>query len=198
MVEAIAPVVCGGDRRRYVLAVFLHTLGAAVAAGLLGALLGATGGLMGAPWGRAGLLILAALAAAYALREAGLPLPLPDRHKQVPEWWRSFFSPPVAALLYGFGLGVGFLTFLTFGTFVAVAAAALLSGEPALGIALCAPFGAARGLSVAISWSAQTSEETGDVVERLERLMSTGAPRALNAAALVAVAAVAAGGALGS
>jgi hypothetical protein len=143
MVEAIVPVVHGGKRGRYALSVVLHVLGAGISAALLGAILGAVGGLLGAPWGVAGLVALATVALAYALREsAGLPVPIPDRHQQVPEWWRSFYSPPVSAFLYGLGLGPGFFTFLTFGTFVAVAVAAVVSGDPALG-----PFCARRSES---------------------------------------------------
>ncbi len=64
MVETIAPVVYGEDRKRYAAALALHTLGAGAAAGALGALLGAAGGLTGAPWGARGALVLAAVAGA--------------------------------------------------------------------------------------------------------------------------------------
>jgi hypothetical protein len=193
MVETIVPVVHGGRRRRYWQAVALHALGAVVAAAALGALLGALGALLSAPWGTAGLIALAAVAALYALREAvGLPVPVPDRHRQVPDWWRTFFSPRVASLLYGVGLGVGFLTFLTFGTFVAVATAAVVSGDPLLGAALCAPFGIARALSVTIAARTESTEAAAALVDRLEEVAVTPVPRAANAAVLLAVAASAA------
>ncbi len=189
MVETIAPVVYGDDRRRYAAALGLHVLGASVTAAALGALLAAAGGLAGAPWGSAGALVLAAVAALYALREAGrLPIPIPGGRGQVPEWWRGFFSPPVASLLYGIGLGAGFFTLLTFGTFTAVATAAFVSGDPLVGIACCTPFGAARGISVAVALRAKTAEEAGAVVDRLEKLLTMGIPRAVNAAALSALA----------
>jgi hypothetical protein len=192
MVEAIVPVVHGKARGRYAMSVALHVLGAGASAAALGVVLGAIGGLLGAPWGSAGLVAIAGVALLYSVREsAGLPVPIPDGHRQVPEWWRSFYSPPIAAFLYGIGLGPGFFTFLTFGTFVAVGVAAVVSGSPALGAGLCAPFGLARGLSVLVSAGAHSGDDAGRVIDRLESLAATAAPRAINAAALVGVGAVA-------
>ena len=99
--------------------------------------------------------------------------------------------PPAAAFLYGLGLGVGFLTFLTFGTFVAVATGALVSGDPLLGAAVCAPFGAARGLSVLVTRRASSAEAAARAVDRLEAAANGRGPRMVNAAALLAVAIVA-------
>jgi hypothetical protein len=192
MAETIVPVVHGERRSRYWRAVALHTLAATAAAGLLGLALGALGSAIGASWGTASALTLAAAAALYALREAvGLPVPVPDRHRQVPDWWRTFFSPDTTALLYGVGLGVGFLTFLTYGTLVAVAVAALVSGDALLGAALVAPFGLARGLSVTVASRTRSAEQAAAVVDRLERTAVLPLPRAINAAALAAVALVA-------
>jgi len=193
MVEAIVPVVHGKARGRYALSVVLHILGAGVSAAALGAILGGMGGLLGAPWGTAGLLAIVVVATLYAGREgAGLPVPIPDAHRQVPEWWRSFYSPPVASLLYGLGLGPGFLTFLSFGTFVGVVVAAVASGSAALGAGLCAPFGLARGLSVLVSAGAHSGDDAGRVIDRLEALAATPLPRVANAAVLVAMATAAA------
>jgi hypothetical protein len=90
----------------------------------------------------------------------------------------------VASLLYGLGLGIGFLTFLTYGTFVAVTVGAVASGDPPTGALLCGPFGLARGLSVL----AGARSEAGP----LDRLADTAWPRLVNAAALVGVVAAAA------
>ncbi|HEX2050980.1 MAG TPA: sulfite exporter TauE/SafE family protein [Actinomycetota bacterium] len=194
MVETIAPVVHGDRRSRYRVAVALHALGATLAAATFGAALGALGALLGAPWGDAGAWLVAAVAALYLLREGlGVPVPVPDRHRQVPSWWHSFYSPPVAAFLYGVGLGIGFLTFLTFGTFVAVSVAAIASGSPVTGVVVCAPFGLARALAVA---GAHVAGASG--VDDLERAATARWPRLLNALALgvVVAAALAAAGAL--
>ncbi len=195
MVETITPVVHGGSARRYWFSVFLHTLGATGSAALVGAILGGIGALAGAPWGQAGLVVLAVVALIYAAREGlRLPIPLPDRHAQVPDWWRTFYSPGVAAFLYGAGLGAGFFTFLSFGTYVAVVAGAMASGSPLVGAALCIPFGVMRGLSVTVSRSARSEDEAETIMNRLDELGSTSAPRFANAAMLVVVGAAALAG----
>lgn len=179
MVETIAPVVHGGRNRSYFLSVVTHTLGATMSAALFGLGLGALGRLLGAPyssevaWG-----LVVGVAALYALREVvGLEIPLPDLDRQVPDWWRTFFSLPVASFLYGIGLGVGFITYLSFGTLVPVAIGAFALGEPLLGAALMAPFGLARGLSVLVAARRDTSPE--EIVNRL------GAPKLRRAAGLL-------------
>jgi hypothetical protein len=178
MVETITPVVHGGSRSRYLLSIALHTVGATIAAAAFGALLGALGTLLDAPWGTAGAIVVLVVAGLYLFREAlRLPIPVPDRHRQVPEWWRRFYSPPVASLLYGFGLGIGFFTFLTFGTYVAVTVGALVSGDVWTGVLICAPFGAARGISVLVGAS-------GTGASPLDELATTPWPRAANALAL--------------
>ncbi len=195
MVETITPVVHGGSSRRYWFSVALHTLGATGSAALVGAALGGIGALAGAPWGQAGLVVLAVVALIYAAREGlRLPIPLPDRHAQVPDWWRTFYSPGVAAFLYGAGLGAGFFTFLSFGTYVAVVAGAMASGSPLVGAALCIPFGVMRGLSVTVSRSARSEDEAETIMNRLDELGSTSAPRFANAAMLVVVGAAALAG----
>ena len=193
MAETITPVVHGGRKFPYWVSVALHVLGATAASATFGASLGIVGGLLGAPWGIAGLWVLASIALLYALRE-GLKLPIPvfDRRRQVPEWWRTFYSPPIAALLYGLGLGVGFLTFLTFGTFVAVTAGALLSGDALTGAVVCAPFGLARALSILVTARVSSGEGAALIVERLDRTGNTAAPRLANAAVLLALLVVAA------
>jgi hypothetical protein len=149
MVETISPMVHGGRNTSYYRAVALHASGAALSASALGLALGVVGAAADAPWGTAGGLFLMSIAILYAVRElTGIHIPLPDLDRQVPLWWRSFFGRGVAAFLYGLGLGVGFITYLSFGTLVAVAAAAVVSGSPAIGAMVMAPFGVARGLSV--------------------------------------------------
>jgi hypothetical protein len=194
MVETITPVVHGGRPSRYWFSVALHTLGATLVAALIGLALGVIGALAGAPWGRAGLVVVAAVALVYAAREGfRIPIPLPDRRAQVPDWWRTFYSPGVAAFLYGAGLGAGFLTFLSFGTYVAVATGALASGSPVIGAALCIPFGLVRGLSITVSRSARSEQEAESIMNRLEELGATQGPRLVNAGMLLIVAVVALG-----
>jgi hypothetical protein len=193
MVETITPVVHGGRKRQYWASVALHTLGATIAAAVFGLLLGGIGALTRAPWGRVGATVVAVVATMYAVREAfGLRIPLPDRHAQVPQWWRDFFSAPVSSLLYGAGLGIGYFTFLRFGTYVAVSVTALSVGDPLIGMLLCLPFGLTRGLTVILTASATEAADAGGLVDILDRWGSTPWPRLFNALALgcVAVAAL--------
>ena len=188
MVETIAPVVYGKPRD-YRIAVALHALAAAVAGALFGSLLGLIGLALGGPWGDPGLIVIALVALAYAARElVGLPLPLFDRKRQVPDWWRTFYSPGVAATLYGAGLGIGYLTFLRFGTYVVVSVAAIASGDPLLGAAFGASFGLARGLTALVAARTTDADGAGLVVLRLEAVAASRKPHIVNGVACLLLA----------
>jgi hypothetical protein len=169
MAETITPVVHGGSLRAWAVSLAVHVLGAAVSAATFGAMLGAFGSLLGAPWGTAGTLAVAATATVYLAAELGARVPVPQLRRQVPDWWRTFFPPRVAAFLYGIGLGPGFLTYLTHGTLVVVALAAVATGSPLLGAAIVTPFGIARGLTVVVAFDVRTPAEGASLVERLSR-----------------------------
>jgi methylamine utilization protein MauE len=170
MVETITPVVYGG-RTRWVAALTLHVVGATTTAALFGAALGAIGMVLEAPWGRAGMVALAVVAVVYTIGELPrVTAAVPQLRRQVPDWWRGFFSWPIAAALYGAGLGVGFFTFLSHGTLVVVAFAALVSGDPLFGAAVVGAFGLARGLSAARGARVRTQEDSQRLVDRLAAL----------------------------
>ena len=197
MAETITPVVHGGSRGRWAVSVSLHVLGAGASAAAFGAIVGAVGGLLGAPWGAAGWWLVAAAAAAYLLAEAtGLRVPVPQLRRQVPDWWRTFFGPAPAAFLYGAGLGVGFLTYLTHGTLVVVSLAAAGGGRPLAGALLLAPFGVARALTVVTARSVRSPAEGAELVGRLARSSSRSGWRIAHVVVLAAVAVAAAGVAL--
>ncbi len=197
MAETITPVVHGG-RARWLGALMLHALGASLTAGLLGATLGWAGGLLGAPWGRAGLVALATVAAVYAIGElTDLRVPVPQLRRQVPDWWRTFFGRPATAALYGAGLGVGFLTYLAHGTLVVVAFAAIASGRPLIGAALMAPFGLVRGMSAAFSWGSDSPERSRALVDRLVSRPAS-RRRTMNGSVLLALTSLAAAASVGA
>jgi Methylamine utilisation protein MauE len=184
MVETITPVVHGGSRKRWGISLALHAIGAAVAAAIVGSLLAGAGALLGAPWGVPGGLLVVAGAALYVARELGAPVPVPQFRRQVPDWWRTFFPPHVAAGLYGLGLGPGFLTYLGHGTVVVVSVAAFASGRPLLGAAVLAPFGLARGLGPVLAFGVRSPSDAAALVERLDRSASKARWRVANALAL--------------
>jgi hypothetical protein len=192
MVETVAPVVYGEKRSRYRLALLLHVIAATVSAAVVGAAAGALGMLLGAPWGTGGFIAVAVAAALYAFRElSGVPIPVPDRHKQVPLWWRTFYSPPVAGMLYGFGIGLGYLTYLSFGTYFVVTIAAGATGDVFLGAALTAPFGFGRGLSVALANLRAGSSDRPSGIDAIDDLARTRLPKLANAVVLACVMVVA-------
>jgi hypothetical protein len=184
MVETITPVVHGGSRERWGISLALHAIGAAVAAAIVGSLLAGAGALLGAPWGVPGAVLVVVAAALYVAREMGAPVPVPQLRRQVPDWWRTFFPPHVAAFLYGLGLGPGFLTFLGHGTVVVVSVAAFASGRPLLGAAVLAPFGLARGLGPVLAFGVRSPSDAAALVERLDRSASKARWRVANALAL--------------
>jgi putative oxidoreductase len=187
MVETITPVVHGGNRNRWVVSVLVHAAGATAAAAVFGSLLAAAGALLGAPWGVPGVALVAASAGLYIAHELGVAVPVPQLRRQVPDWWRTFFPPHVAAFLYGVGLGPGMLTYLGHGTLVVVSVAAVASGHPLVGAALLAPFGLARGLGPVLAFGVRSPSDGAALVDRLGRSASRGHWRLANGVALVAV-----------
>src|SRR5918995_2410469 len=192
MVETISPGVYGTGPR-WAGALALHVVGATATAAGFGALVAAAAAMLGAPWGRAGGAIVAAFAVLYLVRElAGTRVPLPQLRRQVPDWWRTYFGRPIAAILYGAGLGVGFFTFLGHGTLVVVTVGAASTGRPLWGALAMAPFGLARGLAPLVAAGSREPEDGRRLVDRLSS-MSDRLRRGLNGLALagIVVAAVA-------
>ncbi len=74
----------------------------------------------------------------------------PQIRRQVPEPWRRVLPLPLAACLYGVLLGVGFATFVLTFAVVSLAAISVALGDPALGMAVGAAFGAGRALPVVV------------------------------------------------
>jgi hypothetical protein len=180
MADAFSPVVHGGRNQSFWRALGAHVIGAGIAAASLGVVLGSIGSVFELDWSSPSLVVVAALAAIYAAGElAGFHLPIPHRKAQVPEWWRSYFTPTTTAFLYGAGLGVGFATHVRSALLPVVAGLALLSGSPLLGAVVLAPFGIARATSVLVGFDA--AERLGG--SRLPEFVSSGALLVVSVAA---------------
>jgi hypothetical protein len=120
MALTINPAVSGGHKRwlSHGAAFFVGVwFGGLIAlAGLL-ILVGVAGQVVSVRW----LAVSAAATMAYAaLHDLGLPLPLPYRNRQVPEWLRDVLPGGLVAAVFGAMLGVGFLTLFTYSTHLAV------------------------------------------------------------------------------
>jgi hypothetical protein len=148
MIETIGPTGHTGGRGTAI-AASIAFLPGALAGGLLsfGSLALAGTALHGA--GGAGAYTAAAViaVAAAALEIRGTRI-VPQIRRQLPEGWRRAMPMPVAAMLYGVLLGVGFTTFvLSFGVW-ALAGVNLAIGDPALGLLIGAAFGLGRAIPI--------------------------------------------------
>ncbi|HYX86297.1 MAG TPA: hypothetical protein VE777_15105 [Gaiellales bacterium] len=188
MAETVAPVVHGV--RGWLAGVAAFAAGAIAAGVALGWSLGTVAAAAGGG-GAGGAWAAAAVAGTYAAREAGLVrLPVPQLRRQVPQSWREALPVPVAAGLYGAGLGVGFATYVPVATLVAVVAAVLLA-DPALGAVALGAFGAGRAAAlVAATAGLETWDQAADRFERAGCWLRErgGRLRTANAAAMAALA----------
>lgn len=171
MIGTIIPMVYGApDHKRGPSIAAAHLVGAVVGASLLGAFLGSVGlALQGVGLRVNGLVVVAICSLVYATHELGaVRLPTPELHRQVPAHWRSSFSPPVAAGLYGLALGAGVVTHITTATFYVVCVAAVALGDPIVGAIVLGAFGFGRGLPVLLL--SFGSRDIADAFRRSDRV----------------------------
>lgn len=130
-----------------------HALGYALGALLLGGLLGLAGqwllpdiSLRTAGW------LLGAAALAYGLHQLDfLRMPYPQRRAQVPHDARNRFPMWSIGLLYGFALGLNYLTYVQTPILYIATGAALFSGEPLWAVALIGVFNLGRCLPMLVN-----------------------------------------------
>lgn len=165
MISSITPVVYGSRRRlRWLVAVGLYSSSAALGSVLTGVAVSGLGfwvqhfwaSLVGLRW-----FWFAVVAFLYSLHEAGLlQLPYPQREWQVPSGWRVQYHPWIVALLYGFFLGLGFLTRISVPTFHLFLFWAFLVGSPGQAAPMAALFGLSQGLPLLITgWKIHSWED---------------------------------------
>jgi hypothetical protein len=150
VIDTIGPTGHTGGRRTTIAACVAFLPGA-IAGGLLTfGVLAAFGELLHGAGGRASYLAAAAIALLAAALEARGTRIVPQVRRQLPEHWRRVMPMPLAAVLYGVLLGIGFTTFvLSFGVW-ALAGVSLAVGDPALGLLLGACFGMGRAIPIVI------------------------------------------------
>jgi hypothetical protein len=147
VIETLGPTGHEGGRHRALASCLAFAVGAPVGGLLTFGGLAAAGQALGSG-GRTAFLLAAGFATAAALADArGAPI-RPQIRRQLPEPWRRKLPMPVAGLLYGVLLGLGFTTFvLSFGLF-ALAAVCFAVADPSLGAVAGAGFGIGRALPV--------------------------------------------------
>jgi hypothetical protein len=148
VIDTIGPTGHTGGRRTTIAACIAFLPGA-IAGGLLTFWsLALLGDLLHGAGGRAAYLIAAGIALLAAALEARGTRIVPQIRRQLPEHWRRVMPLPVAAVLYGVLLGIGFTTFvLSFGVW-ALAGVSLAVGDPTLGLILGAGFGLGRAIPI--------------------------------------------------
>jgi hypothetical protein len=148
VIDTIGPTGHTGGRRTTIAACIAFLPGA-IAGGLLTFWsLAVIGDLLHGAGGRAAYLIAAGIALLAAALEVRGTRIVPQIRRQLPEHWRRVMPMPVAAVLYGVLLGIGFTTFvLSFGVW-ALAGVSLAVGDPSLGLILGAGFGLGRAIPI--------------------------------------------------
>ena len=96
---------------------------------------------------------IAILALGYGAHQLGfMKMPYPQRRAQVPHDARFRFRSSTIGLLYGYALGMNYLTYVQTPILYIVTAAALLSGSITTAIAVIAIFNNGRCLPVAVNF----------------------------------------------
>lgn len=133
---------------------FTHAVGYAIGAVVLGGMLGAAGWLLfrNVPL-QYSVGILAVLGLGYGAHQLGfLRMPYPQRRAQVPHDARFRFRSSVIGLLYGFSLGMNYLTYVQTPMLYIVTGVALFVGDIKTAIAVIALFNIGRCLPVAVNF----------------------------------------------
>jgi hypothetical protein len=193
MLASITPLGERGRQTRWGLTVTAFLLGATAAGAALGALAGATGGLVLAgsfqTHTRLLILALAALAAiALDARRAAAPGP----RRQVNERWLDQYRGWVYGLSYGAQLGIALATVVSSAATYVALVAAVLSADAARGALIVGCFGLIRGLTPLATWRVQSPPQLVSLHRWLADRRQT--VRALAIAGLTAILVLAAAG----
>ena len=167
MLTSISPLGERARGNRWWLTVTLLAAGTTAGGAALGAVLGTVGQLLpGTGEDEVRLLVMAMAgvgAAAWDL--AGRPFPV---RRQVNEDWLSFFRPWVYGLGYGLQLGAAVPTVVSTALVPMFMLAALLTGDPRVGLAIGMAFGLVRGLTVTMNRRVRTVDDLRTLHRRLE------------------------------
>ncbi|EEF79160.1 methylamine utilization protein MauF [Methylophaga thiooxydans] len=137
-----------------------HAIGYAFGALILGGGLGLVGAFMFEQLAFSHMVIgLALLAMGYGAHQFGfLKMPYPQRRAQVPHDARLRFRSSTIGLLYGYALGMNYLTYVQTPILYIVTGAALLSADVTTAITIIAIFNIGRCLPVAVNFLPITNQ----------------------------------------
>lgn len=184
MLTSITPLGELGKRQRWGVTATAYVLGSVLGGAVLGSVLGGLGSAVLRP-SRALLLVAAVACALAALADArGL---MPRGRRQVDEDWLTRYRGWVYGLGFGFQLGLGVVTVVTSAATYAFVVLALLTADPAGGLALGTAFGLVRALPVLAVRRATSPELLRTAAARLERLSDRAASGVVAALALASL-----------
>jgi cytochrome c biogenesis protein CcdA len=131
-----------------------HAIGYAFGALILGGALGLVGAFLFEQLAFSHMVIgLAVLAVGYGAHQLGfMRMPYPQRRAQVPHDARLRFRSSTIGLLYGYALGMNYLTYVQTPILYIVTGAALLSADVTTAITIIAIFNIGRFLPVAVNF----------------------------------------------
>lgn len=143
-----------GSVARWTPTFVMHAVGYAIGAVMLGGALGLTGAFLFGELAFSHMVMgLAVLAIGYGVHQFGfLKMPYPQRRAQVPHDARLRFRSSTIGLLYGYALGMNYLTYVQTPILYIVTGAALLSGDVMTAITIIAIFNVGRFLPVAVNF----------------------------------------------
>ena len=188
MVDTLAPHGYAQRMRTSVVACATFAAGAVAGGVATFGGLALLGHALGAGQGAAVAIAAALLLAAAAGDAAGRRI-VPQVRRQVPESWRRVLPVPLAAGLYGVLLGLGFTTFVLSFAVYALAAACLVLGDVATGLAVGLAFAAGRFVPVVVLAPLQETDRGIDIAAAMAERPSV--LRAIRAAGAVALSAAA-------
>jgi hypothetical protein len=134
------------DRRQWFESVVAYTVAGAVSAASVGGITG----LLGRQLAREITVYIAVpIVLVLAAREWGwISFPLPESKRQTEKWWAHEFGFVIASAMWGFHIGLGFVTRVTSGGFWALVAIVLAVGDPIYGATVMLFYWFGRALSV--------------------------------------------------
>jgi len=137
-----------------------HAVGYAFGALVLGGALGLVGAFLFEQLAFSHMVLgLAILAVGYGTHQLGfLKMPYPQRRAQVPHDARLRFRSSTIGLLYGYALGMNYLTYVQTPILYIVTGAALLSADVTTAITIIAIFNIGRCLPVAVNFLPITNQ----------------------------------------
>jgi hypothetical protein len=187
MLASIHPLGERARDRRWGVTVGAYLLGSTVAAGLLGAALGAIGDLPPLTPGTTAALVLAAGTLALAADLGAFPLP--TIHRQVDKDWLDRYRGWVVGVGFGFQLGLGVVTIVNTAAVYLTLALALLSGSAAAGALVGTTFGLVRALVILVVAPVRRPDQLRRALRRVQAWKSPSQRAGIAVQALFLVAA---------